>query len=541
MTQAADNPDDGLNAEDEGPSTDAPRLDSQMGEQTEAGDVPPEDAPHEFAFRRAANKVREFPQTPGVYLMKDAAGRVIYIGKATNLRSRAGSYFLKAARYEFRTRDWVHEIADADYVECESEVDALLMESRLIKDIQPPHNRELKDDKTFPYLMITTHEDFPRVEVTREPRDRGVKLYGPFPSAGSLRGALQVMQRIFKFRPVRWTLKTAMEKWQWFRPCLLASIDQCTAPCNLRISKEEYRKDIRRLQMFMEGKKSRLLKQLKDEMLEASKNLEYEQAAALRDEIHLIETLDKRGELDEHAQPRGVLRRSQERARWAPADFEAKRNAAYDRRHRYCAPRGRPNGRERGELYRWLAVQAGYRRYKIREVKGIDDFGSIREVVARRYRRMVDEGDKLPDIVLIDGGRGQLNSALNAFEQTHVDPPTVISLAKREEEVCVPNLAEPLRISPPRFCTPVAAIRARRSASFRATLPQDPAPKIDVRRTEIARVTLARRCLTMFSLHSPDRTDKHEITGCRLLRRSHFRAEYCARSGQAEHCADHFG
>ncbi len=122
-----------------------------------------DDSDSSSAFLRAAAKVREFPQTPGVYLMKDAAGRVIYVGKATNLRSRAGSYFLKQAAEEPRTRYWIHEICDADFIECESEVDALLVESRLIKDVQPKHNKELKDDKTFPYLQITTHEDFPRV------------------------------------------------------------------------------------------------------------------------------------------------------------------------------------------------------------------------------------------------------------------------------------------------------------------------------------------------------------------------------------------
>ena len=104
----------------------------------------------DFGNRRAAAKVREFPQTPGVYLMKDLAGRVIYVGKAKNLRSRAGSYFLQGAKEEWRTADWVHEICDIDYIECDSEVDALLMESRLVKDIKPKHNKELKDDKTFP-------------------------------------------------------------------------------------------------------------------------------------------------------------------------------------------------------------------------------------------------------------------------------------------------------------------------------------------------------------------------------------------------------
>jgi len=114
------------------------------------------DAGTDSAFRRAAAKVREFPRSPGIYLMKDAAGRVIYVGKAKSLRSRAGSYFLKGALAERRTADWVLEIADADFVACDSDVDALLMESRLIKDIQPKYNKELKDDKTFPYLQITT-------------------------------------------------------------------------------------------------------------------------------------------------------------------------------------------------------------------------------------------------------------------------------------------------------------------------------------------------------------------------------------------------
>lgn len=141
-------------------------------------------------FLRAGEKVRtKFPTTPGVYLFQDQAGRVLYVGKAVNLKARAGSYFLKAAAQDHRTARLVQEVYDIDYLDAESEVDALLMESRLIKDIQPKHNKELRDDKTFPYLQITTHEDFPRVEITREPRSTGVKLYGPFTSIGSLHSA----------------------------------------------------------------------------------------------------------------------------------------------------------------------------------------------------------------------------------------------------------------------------------------------------------------------------------------------------------------
>ena len=216
----------------------------------------------------AAEKVKTFPQTPGVYLMKDSAGRVIYIGKAKNLRSRAASYFLKAAEQDRRTAELVLEIRDIDYLEADSEVDALLLESRLIKDIQPKFNSDLKDDKTFPYLQITTHEDYPRIEFTRTPRRKGVKLYGPFTSAGSLRGAIVVLQRIFKFRTCTLDIDSNNESWRWFRPCLLASIDQCTAPCNLRISKEDYRRDIGRLKTFLEGGKNRLLGEMKQEMIQ---------------------------------------------------------------------------------------------------------------------------------------------------------------------------------------------------------------------------------------------------------------------------------
>jgi len=163
----------------------------------------PQESPKSQAefFARAAEKVRsKFPSAPGVYLFQDLAGRVLYVGKAKDLRSRVGSYFLQAAAADQRTTLLVREVYDVDFLEAESEVDALLMEARLIKDIQPKYNRELRDDKSFPYLQITTHEDYPRIEVTREPRTSGVKLYGPFLSAGSLRGAVQILQRVFKFR-----------------------------------------------------------------------------------------------------------------------------------------------------------------------------------------------------------------------------------------------------------------------------------------------------------------------------------------------------
>jgi excinuclease ABC subunit C len=420
----------------------APSIEAEITAAGHAGTPPPTSG-----LAHAAAKVRDFPQSPGVYLMKDAAGVVIYVGKAVNLRARAGSYFLKAAADDHRTADLVREIADIDYLGADSEVDALLVESRLIKDMQPKYNRELKDDKTFPYLEIFIREDFPRVEFTREPKERGTKLYGPFASAGSLRGAIQVLQKIFKFRTCSLDIDEGDEKWRWFRPCLLHSIQQCTAPCNLRISKEEYRRDIARLRMFLDGKKTRLLKEMRAEMTTAATDLKFEKAARLRDEIHALETLDRRGELDTHVQPevfyidpkkglaglKKVLKLSR-----APRTIEGVDIAHLG------------GGETVASLVQFidgLPFKPGYKRYKIRRVAGIDDFASIHEVVARRFKRLEDEGEVFPDLLLVDGGRGQLNAALSAFEELDIRPPTVISLAKREEEIYVDDAEQPLRLS----------------------------------------------------------------------------------------------
>ncbi len=431
--------------ENDDPPADAPSEEAATAQPD--SDANASRAARSSAFDQAAQSVREFPQGPGVYLFKDAAGHVIYVGKAKNLRSRAGSYFLKSAATESRTRDWVDQIAGAECITCESEVDALLMESRLIKDIQPKNNKEQKDDKSFPYLQISTHEDFPRVEVTREPRSTAVKLYGPFASAGSLRAAVSLLQRIFKFRNCALDIQENDERWKWFRPCLLASIDQCTAPCNLRISKEDYRKDIRRLQMFLDGKKSRLLKQLKNEMLQASKAREFELAAKLRDEIRLLETLDQRGELDTHVQPE-VFQLDPSKGltglqRVLKLDQTPRTIEGIDIAHL-------SGGETVASLVQFidgLPFKPGYRRYRIREVTGVDDYASIHEVVARRYGRMHDKNESFPDIVLIDGGKGQLGAAMAAFKELKIHPPTVISLAKKNEEIFQPGQSESLRLS----------------------------------------------------------------------------------------------
>jgi excinuclease ABC subunit C len=394
-----------------------------------------------------AEKVKQFPPTPGVYLMKDAQGRVLYVGKAKNLRNRASHYFTVAAAEDRRTADLVKLIADVDFVPAESEVDALLLEARLVKDIQPRFNVDLKDDKSFPYLQIRMREDFPRVEFTRTPRRRGVKLYGPFTSAKSLRMAIQVLQRLFKFRTCTLDIQEEDQRWRWFRPCILHSISQCTAPCNFRVTKADYRRQIRSLRLVLEGKKARLLAEMEREMAEASAALLFEKAARLRDDIEALKNLGHRGDVDRNVQPqvfyieprKGLVGlRKVLGLRETPRTIEG-----VDIAHLA----GQETVASLVTFIDGLPFKPGYRRYRIRSVTGVDDFASIREVVTRRFRRLARSEEVFPDILLIDGGKGQLNAALEAFRMLGLEPPCLLSLAKREEEVFRPGEGEPLRLS----------------------------------------------------------------------------------------------
>jgi excinuclease ABC subunit C len=399
-------------------------------------------------FARAAEKVRgKFPNAPGVYLFQDQAGRVLYIGKAKNLRARVGSYFLAAAAGDQRTSQLVREAYDVDFVEAESDVDALLMEARLVKDIQPKYNRELRDDKSFPYLQITTHEDYPRVEVTREPKQSGAKLYGPFAHAGSLRGAVQALQKVFKFRTCSLDIEADDNRWRWFRPCLLASINQCTAPCNLRIGTEEYRKDIKRLRMFLEGNRKKLLDEMRAEMNEASAGLRFEHAARLRDEIHMLESLRERGELDKHEQPEVFFVDPKKGLAGLQKIFKLDARPRTIEGIDIAHLGGNETVASLVQFIDGLPFKPGYRRFRVRDVEGVDDYASIREIVARRFRKLRDDGDVFPDILLVDGGIGQLRKALEAFRALEIKPPLVLSLAKKEELVYVMDRGKPLRLS----------------------------------------------------------------------------------------------
>jgi excinuclease ABC subunit C len=400
-------------------------------------------------LKRLNEKAKTLPKTPGVYLMKDEKGRVIYIGKSASLRDRVCSYFQPSTRLEFKKSGMLELIVDFDVVETESEVEALLTENRLIKDIQPRFNARLLDDKTFPYLMVTTGDEYPGVYVTREPRKAGVKLYGPFTSVWQLKDAVTHLQKAFKFRTCHLDIREDDPSKRFFRPCLLYAIHQCTAPCADKIPRDTYNDDVKRLIRFLEGDRKTILRELNKEMNEASECKSYERAAKLRDEIKALQSLGakaKKGteefwqpEVFAHAPKEGVAALQEVLALAEPPRIIEGIDIAHLQGgemvgSKVCFIDGMP-------------FKDGYRRYKIRHAQGNNDYLSIQEVVSRRYREAGANNELYPDVILIDGGLGQLHAALEVFKTMDVRPPMVISLAKKEELVYVQAKSEPVRLS----------------------------------------------------------------------------------------------
>jgi excinuclease ABC subunit C len=401
-------------------------------------------------------KARALAKVPGVYLMKDDKGIVIYVGKASVLPDRVSSYFLPSTisgaiqALGPKKAPLLDIVDDFDIIEAEGEWEALLIENRLIKDIHPRFNESLTDDKTFPYLVVTTRDEFPGVFITRDPHNeafRGAKVLGPFTSVYALRESVQLLQRVFRFRTCSLEIREADEKLKFFRPCLLYPIKQCTAPCALKVSREDYRADIDRFVRFLESKRSVMLRELREEMQAASKSQRFEQAAVLRDQIKAIEKLDDRGKTSDNWQPEAEgfvvdpKKGLESLRKTLGLDRPIRCVECIDIAHlqggetvgsKVCFIDGRP-------------FKNAYRRYKIKTVTN-DDYASIREVVSRRYRDAGAGQELYPDVIIIDGGLGQLHAAQEAFEQVEVKPPMVISLAKKEELIYVQARGEAIRL-----------------------------------------------------------------------------------------------
>lgn len=415
--------------------------------------------------KKLASKISKLPDQAGVYLMKDKKGRVIYIGKARRLRERVRSYFQASAFIPPKNQAMLASINNLDYLVTDSEVDALLLEARLIRDIQPRYNVMLRDDKTFPLIAIT-QETFPHVYLTRERGRKNTYYYGPFTNAREVRHALKILQRIFKFRTCGLVLRDKyVSQQQRPRTCLLYHIDHCSAPCENKINPLDYQESIRSLRAFLKGNKRSLLKRINLKMKTLSKSYQFERAARYRDQTKALKNIAQLGRLGEFYEL-SLGPSNQERLE------DLKKLLGLDKLPRQIegVDISDIKGKEAvGSLVTFIdgaPFKDGYRRYKIKWTQEgkPDDYQRMKEVLLRRYQRFSSaisvttlnktesSLDILPNILLIDGGEGHLRIAQRVFKELKVKPPLLVALAKgkyqKKELLHVSNRFESKPISP---------------------------------------------------------------------------------------------
>jgi excinuclease ABC subunit C len=505
-----------------------------------------------------AEKVDQVPDRPGVYLHKDAKGQVIYVGKAASLRSRVRSYFQESRARDPKTDALVGQIRDLDYIVTGNELEALILESTLVKRHRPRYNIILRDDKHYPFLKLTTNEEFPRLVVARRVQKDGAAYFGPFYPATAMRQTLRLVRQLFPLRTCRIKIDGTLP-----RPCLQYFIHRCNAPCTGRESLEGYAKTVREVERFLEGRGDDLAMELTREMEAAAVDLKFERAAGLRDQIQALNTVRERQKMisTEEAEqdivgivhqgpdacvqlffvrkgrllgresfffervggatPGEVLsafiRQFYSRNVTPPPEIllseelpeagltsawlaqrgggrvdllvpqrgtkrelvaMAEENAALALQTHLLA-RGNRQQVVLEELERALSLPAPphriegfdistmqgsetvasmvvwqdgdmrkdeYKRYRIRTVTGADDFASMQEVLTRRYGHALESAGVLPDLILLDGGRGQLGAGIKALEEIGLDYIPIVSLAKRAEEVYLPDRLQPLAL-----------------------------------------------------------------------------------------------
>lgn len=507
-----------------------------------------------------SDQLSRFPESPGVYIMKDSNGQVLYIGKAVNLRSRVRSYFSDTHEDRAHIPVMLQKLDHIDWIATNNETEALILEANLIRTHQPNYNVKLRDDTHFPYLKVTVNEDFPRLLIVRKVEKDGAKYFGPYTDVRSMRRLAAFAKRIFRLRDCSKNLPLS----KIIRPCINYSMKRCSGPCAGKISETDYRKNVDDLLKFLSGKRNDLISELTNSMQKASVEFRFEDAATLRDQIQLIKDASKLQQVDLKLADTdcdvfgvsegdrsislavlhfrdGLLISSKnfifKRTTWEisnsshdnillqlymdqqdnpPPEILLPENSGfnqeilqlwfdqeYDRKISILIPQkgtkkilismaeknaslymaqkvpqnaiddltdlqkvlGLPKLPETIEAFDisnlgesftvagmvqfkdGLPNKSGYRRYKIKTVDGQNDFAMMMEVVTRRLQRLSQENKPFPDLLLIDGGPGQLNAAREALKLFD-NPPFIVSLAKKEEILFSPCLTEPVRLSP---------------------------------------------------------------------------------------------
>ncbi len=384
--------------------------------------------------------------------MRDKSGHILYVGKARDLAKRVASYFGNRAGHTAKTAALVASIHHVDYLPAESEREALIMERSLIRQMQPHFNTMWRDDKSYPYVKLTWNEDYPRLFMTRKIVRDGSKYFGPYPNVHLVQRLLRYLwkQHMFPLRPCRYEFseKDPLPLVK-AKQCLYYHTKECPAPCVNRISKDDYRQIAKEAELFFKGNYKPLFASWEKEMKEASAHQNYERAGQLRDNLAALEHMGERVTFRKIELSDVVARVDRSRA---ITDLQKSLGLARPPMRIECFDISHFQGVE--TVASMVAFEKGepkkedYRKFKIKMVRGIDDFASMGEVVGRRYRRLRDEEKPLPDLVLIDGGKGQLQAAQAAIRKVldSARIPPMAALAKREEELFIPGKEESIRL-----------------------------------------------------------------------------------------------
>lgn len=379
-------------------------------------------------------KVKALPETPGVYFFKDGHGEVLYIGKAQNLKKRVSSYALERA-HSPKISVLLNRIYDVEIIETQTEVDALLLEAQLVRKYEPRYNTQLKDDKSYPLLKFTG-DRFPRLVVTRNRSEHKATYYGPYTDARLLREAVRIINSLFPIRKCQTLPK---------RACLYYHIGQCIAPCIKPEVKSQYDWLVREIKSFLKGGKKSLIDYLTERMKGAASEYRFEDAQFFKDQIEALGWFKKK-RFDLKRPEGGIgLRGSMELKQILALERIPEKIVCFD----VSNIQGREAVASKVCFYRELANLMEYRRYKIKTVTGIDDYAMIQEALTRMLRGIKDGRESgMPDLIMIDGGRGHLNRARQVLDEEHCSDVDIISIAKRFEFVYTPKQKGPIVFSP---------------------------------------------------------------------------------------------
>ena len=391
------------------------------------------------------DKLSRLPHKPGVYLMRDRFGTVIYVGKARALRKRVTQYFHPSRRHswDLKLAALIEAIEDFDVHIVKSEPEALLLEGKLIKEFKPRYNVSFRDDKNFLLIKVNLNDPIPRFALTRVRQQDGAKYFGPFVSSGACRRTITMLRKKFNLRGCRPLKPTERD----YKHCLYGHLQHCSAPCVDKVTLDVYRQQVAKACDYLEGQAGEWEKELETEMQKAAESLDYEKAARYRDMISDL---------------RETTRRSRKFTRMPvklPGAIDTGRDLiTLAQALNLAAPPGRIEGFDISNISGTFMVasmvsfldgkpdRARYRRFRMKSVVAQDDFACMAETVRRRYSRLKRESRPMPDLILIDGGKGQLGMACRELAKLGLEHVPVIGLAKEFEEIYQPGERTPLRL-----------------------------------------------------------------------------------------------